>query len=97
MHVESIVAAAIPSTVTCAAPGAQGAETTGMQGCGVRAPIAALVAAATCGFDRLVHMPNGMMLTIGTFIAVVRTGRLEPLACGRGMTFTADGVMPKVH
>ena len=47
-------------------PGAHGAGTTGMQGVGVRTPIAALVADAVVGFARLAHTPNGMMFTIGT-------------------------------
>jgi hypothetical protein len=52
--------------MTVGAPGAHGAEVMGMQGCGVRTPNAADVAAATCGFDRVMHIPKGPMFTIGT-------------------------------
>jgi hypothetical protein len=37
-----------------------------MQGIGVKTPSAAAVAAATVGFANDVHMPKGIMLTIGT-------------------------------
>jgi hypothetical protein len=36
-----------------------------MQGMGVRTPIAAAVAAATIGFAGDMHMPNGIIFTIG--------------------------------
>ena len=55
----------MPPTVTVGEPGAQGAATTGTQGIGVSTPSAAEVAAATVGFERLKHMPNGVMLVIG--------------------------------
>jgi hypothetical protein len=36
-----------------------------MHGIGVSTPMAAAVAAATAGFAGDMHMPNGMMLTMG--------------------------------
>jgi hypothetical protein len=36
-----------------------------MQGMGVRTPMAATVAAATIGFAGDMHMPNGMIFTMG--------------------------------
>lgn len=48
------------------APGTHGAGVTGMHGIGVRTPNAAAVAAATAGFDGVMHIPNGGILTIGT-------------------------------
>ncbi len=33
-----------------------------IQGCGVRTPIAAAVAAATCGLAKEVHIPKGVIL-----------------------------------
>jgi hypothetical protein len=47
-------------------PGAQGASTIGRHGIGVSTPIAAAVAAATCGFACVLHIPKGAMLTKGT-------------------------------
>ena len=40
-------------------PGAQGVVVAGMHGIGVRTPRAAVVAAATVGFDGAEHMPKG--------------------------------------
>jgi hypothetical protein len=55
-----------PPKVTVAAPGVQGAGVTGMHGIGVRTPNAAAVADATAGFAIDIHMPNGIMFTMGT-------------------------------
>lgn len=65
VHVEVLVSAGTPPTLTFVEPGVHGAVITGMHGCGVRTPAAADVAAATCGFVGVVHMPNGATLTIG--------------------------------
>lgn len=46
---------------------------TGMQGCGVRTPMAADVAAATGGFAGETHIPNVGMLAIGIVSAMVAT------------------------
>lgn len=54
-----------PPTNTVGEPGAHGAAVTGTQGIGVSTPIAAAVAAATCGLAGQLHIPNGMTLTIG--------------------------------
>ncbi len=63
-QVQLFVNAGAPLICTVGEPGFHGVVT-GMHGCGVKTPIAAEVAAATWGFDRVVHMPNGMMLTFG--------------------------------
>lgn len=51
---------------TVGAPAIQGAGVLGMQGMGVKTPKAAAVAAATTGLAGDVHMPKGMILTMGT-------------------------------
>jgi hypothetical protein len=48
-----------------AEPGDQGAAVAGMQGCGVKVPEAAAVAAATIGLAGLWHMPKGAMFISG--------------------------------
>ncbi len=54
------------------APGIHGEAVAGRQGAGVgvktprAAVVAAVVAAATAGFDWVVHMPNGMIFFRGT-------------------------------
>jgi hypothetical protein len=65
MHFEVFVSTGTPPALTFVDPGVQGAVMTGMHGCGVRTPAAAEVAAATCGFDGVVHMPNGATFIIG--------------------------------
>ncbi len=46
-------------------PGSQGAVVAGIQGMGVSVPNAAVVAAATWGLARELHMPNGRIFTNG--------------------------------
>jgi hypothetical protein len=60
--------------MTVGAPVTQGAGVFGMHGIGVSAPIAADVAAATAGLAREVHIPNGMMFTIGTWSMIFASG-----------------------
>src|SRR5579884_2094357 len=64
-HWADEVSAGVPPIRVWAAGGAHGAGVTGIQGMGVRTPSAAAVAEATVGLDRLVHIPNGGMFTIG--------------------------------
>ncbi len=51
--------------VTVGDPGIQGAEVTGIHGCGVNTPMAAAVALATIGFVMLLHIPKDRMLAMG--------------------------------
>jgi hypothetical protein len=55
--------AAWPSIMTSVAPGVQSLSR-GWQGWGVSVPMAADVAAATCGFDSDVHIPNDGRLLV---------------------------------
>lgn len=65
LHVLADVSAGMLATITPLAPGDHGVVVTGTHGCGVNTPWAADVADATCGFDNVVHMPNGAMFTFG--------------------------------
>jgi hypothetical protein len=65
MHVEVLFKAGILAMSTVGEPGVQGATITGIHGMGVNTPMAAAVAAATVGFDGLMHIPKGMMFTMG--------------------------------
>ena len=60
--------------ITVGEPGVHGAGMTGTQGMGVSTPKAAVVAEATVGFAREVHMTNGRMLTIGTLSIIFAAG-----------------------
>lgn len=64
--VELLFSAGMPPINTVGAPGAQGEAVAGMQGCGVKVPAAAAVAAATTGLAGLWHRPKGAMFIIGT-------------------------------
>jgi hypothetical protein len=65
LRVQVLLSAGEPPIITVGEPGVQGATVLGMQGCGVRTPIAAEVAAATCGLASDIHIMKGLMLAIG--------------------------------
>jgi hypothetical protein len=65
LKVELLFSAGMPPTNTVGAPGDQGEAVAGMQGCGVKTPEAAAVAAATMGLAGLWHRPKGAMFIIG--------------------------------
>jgi len=58
MRVEVLSRVGISASRTVGAPGTQGATVMGMQGMGVRTPMAAAVAAATMGLAGDMHMPK---------------------------------------
>jgi hypothetical protein len=64
MHVEVLSSAGISLIVTLSEPGDHGLAITGMHGCGVSTPSAALVAAATWGLAGDMHIPKVGMLAI---------------------------------
>jgi hypothetical protein len=72
MQVQVLSSAGMLPRITLGTPGIHGAGVTGTQGTGVSTPAAAVVAVATAGFEGVMHMPNGLMLTIGTKIQDVR-------------------------
>lgn len=65
IQVETLLSAGMLPIITVAEPGTHGAVMTGTQGIGVNTPDAAAVAVMTVGFVGALHMPNGIMLTIG--------------------------------
>jgi hypothetical protein len=77
-------------------PGVQGVVT-GTQGIGVSTPKAAAVAAATVGFARLVHMPNGAMFVIGAKSMMVAAGIFETDTMDVGNTVSVEGAAPNGH
>ena len=68
-----------------------------MHGMGVSTPRAAAVAAATVGFAGEMHMPNGMIFTIGTWSMMLAANC--PLIVVRliGSTESTEGAIPIVH
>ena len=67
MHIsfELLLRAGILAIRTVGEPAIQGAGVTGTQGIGVKTPRAAAVALITAGLAGELHMPKGMMFTIG--------------------------------
>jgi hypothetical protein len=64
-HLEVSFSAGIFATHSVGEPGVQGAKIFGVHGIGVNTPRAADVAEATEGFATELHIPKGMMFTIG--------------------------------
>ena len=80
--------------MTVGEPGIHGAVVTGMHGWGVSTPMAAEVAAATCGLVIVVHIPKGIILTIGALSMVVAAGRLLALTRLAGKIVNELGATP---
>jgi hypothetical protein len=96
LQVDPAVSAGTPPSVVRAAPGFHGVVT-GTHGIGTSTPSAALVAAATVGFARLEHMPNGGMLTSGAQSLIVAAGRPSTVTLEMGNGDNAAGATPKLH
>jgi hypothetical protein len=77
--------------------GAHGAKMAGTQGIGVSTPIAAEVAAATCGLAIDWHMPKGKMFVIGTISIIVAINMFCAFGRKGTVTINEDGAIPKLH
>ncbi len=97
IQIESFVSSGISPRVTVAAPGVQGDVVTGMQGCGVSTPRAAAVAAATWGLAGEMHMPKGMIFSMGTKSIILAAFILPHVTRFIGVTCNTDGATPMVH
>src|SRR5690242_14645753 len=97
LQTEQSSSAGMSSILVRTAPGAQGAGVFGMQGCGVSTPSATAVAAATCGLDGVMHMPKGMMLSIGTWSWIVADQAPSSRVRFVGNTPSRDGDVPNEH
>jgi hypothetical protein len=97
LHSDPAVSAGEPPICVRIAPGFHGPAETGTHGIGVSTPSAADVAAATVGFARLVHIPNGGMFMNGTMSLMVAAGLPSMNTRLIGTTFNVDGATPKLH
>jgi hypothetical protein len=68
----------------------------GIHGMGVSTPKAAVVAAATVGFDRDIHMPKGNMFTMGLLSIIVAAG-VVAMTLLVGRTISVPGACPNEH
>src|ERR1700734_2265104 len=99
MHIscEVLSSVGISASITVGAPGTHGATVAGMHGIGVSTPRAAAVAGATLGFAGDMHLPNGMMLTIGMLSIMLASGISLVNTLLVGSTTSELGAMPKLH
>ncbi len=95
-QVDPAVSAGFPPIKVWGAPGFHGVVT-GTHGIGVSTPRAALVAAATVGLARLVHMPNGGTFTRGAKSVIVAAGRPSMTTREAGKGASDEGAIPKLH
>jgi hypothetical protein len=78
--------------ITVAEPGTHGATVTGTHGTGEPS------AAITAGLVGALHIPNGMMFTIGAKSMIVAAGFFSPVTGGPfGSTINALGATPNEH
>ena len=96
MSLQELLSAGLPPMSTVGDPGVQGAVHTGMHGMGVSVPMAAAVAAATVGLVMDLHMPNGMILTIG-ILSMMEASAILDMTLAAGSTLSVDGAIPKLH
>jgi hypothetical protein len=96
LHVDPAVRAGFPPTIVRTAPGFHGVVT-GTHGIGTNTPRAALVAAATVGFARLLHIANGAIFTMGAKSIIVAAGFPSIMTRGVGSGLSVDGANPKLH
>jgi hypothetical protein len=97
LQVQALSSAGRPPIVTAGDPGTQGEAVAGMQGCGVKTPKAADVAAMTCGLLGLLQRPNGLMFARGAKSMIVAAPALVPPAGLAGDAANAEGVAPKLQ
>jgi len=97
LAVQLLVSAGIPPTSTVGEPGFHGPAGKGVQACGVRTPSAAEVAAATAGFAKDMHIPNGLMFAWGTMSMMFAAGGPPALTLDLGSTVSCEGAAPKVQ
>ena len=92
MRVQVAFNAGMLFTITVGEPGIHGATVAGTHGTGEPS------AAITAGFVGAVHIPNGMMFTIGAKSIIVAAGLFSPVTGGPfGTTMSALGATPNEH
>jgi hypothetical protein len=96
INVEELLRAGIFPMSTVGDPGVQGAGVTGIQGIGVKTPKAADVAAATVGLASELHIPKGIMFTMGMLSMILASG-VCVITLFFGRTTRELGAAPKLH
>lgn len=94
-HLDVASTHGMPATRVVVDPGDHGEAMSGVHGCGVKTPLAAVVAATTAGFVKLAHIPNGGMFAMGFMSATVAIGVVA--FAGPGATTNVEGMRPIEH
>jgi hypothetical protein len=94
---ESLFKIGIFFIITVGLSGNHGDTVSGMHGIGVSTPSAAAVAAITIGFAILIHIPKGIMLSIGMWSIIVAPGRFINSVILVGNTMNGPGAAPNEH
>lgn len=97
MQVETAVSAGTFPTSTDGAPGTHGETIAGIQGIGVNTPMAADVAAATVGFEGVMHIAKGGIFTIGLKSIIDAIGLFSAIPIVDGKTDRIEGAIPNVQ
>lgn len=97
MSFELSLSAGILAAKTVAHPGAHGAAVAGIQGIGVKTPIAADVADATVGFAKEVHIAKVITFTRGLLSIILAAGWFPTKILFTGKTTKLLGAVPKLH
>lgn len=84
---------------TVGEPGIHGAGVAGMQGTGVGTPAAAAVAATKAGLVGDIHIPKGMILTMGLLSMILAAGWLPVITrfCGSTTSVLIPGGTANMH
>lgn len=96
---EVLFKAGTPPNMTVGEPTTHGAGVSGVQGTGVGTPIAAAVAETNAGLVGDIHMPKGMMLTIGLLSMMLAAGWLLVIVlfCGNTTRVLIPGGTANMH
>lgn len=94
MHLSPPEITGIPPNKHVDLAGIQGATIAGTQGIGVKTPRAAVVAAATVGLERVLHIPNVAIFTIGMKSIIVARGNPAAKTGNFGGTTNGTGATP---
>ena len=97
ISVASWVKTGLPPTKMVGFAACHGPIGTMEQGCGVKTPNAAAVAAATCGFAMEQHIPKGVILLPSAISVIVATGLEHPKVVTCEVAFNVPGFVPKGH
>ena len=97
ISLQSFVRQGFPPASTVPCVGIHAPVGCGIQGCGVRTPKAAAVAAATCGFAMDEHIPNGGMFDMLVASCMVAIGLPPASAVCWLVTFNVEVPAPKLQ